>query len=53
MADQPQSPLSKLIEKETEQHRVERVRVEERKRHALVTQKALRARFGAPPDEEA
>jgi hypothetical protein len=46
MADQPQSSISKLIAQETEQQRVERVRVEERKRHAARTAEELEKRFG-------
>jgi hypothetical protein len=46
MADQPQSPVGKLIAQETEQQRVERVRVGERKRHAALTTEALKQRFG-------
>lgn len=52
MADQPQSPMSKLIAEENEQQRVERVRVEERKRHAATTADALRQRYGVEEEEE-
>jgi hypothetical protein len=46
MAEQPQSPAQKLIVQETEQQRVERVRVEERKAHAARTMEILAARYG-------
>lgn len=46
MADQTQSPISKLVEKETEAQRVQRVRVEEQKRHAARTMEELTRRFG-------
>jgi len=39
-------PLQKLIVKETEQQRVERVRVEERKRHAALSTELLKQRYG-------
>ncbi len=45
MADQ-QHPVTKLIAHDTEQQRVERVRVEERKRHAKTTEAILKERFG-------
>jgi hypothetical protein len=41
MAEQQQSPLE-----ETEQQRVERIRVEERKRHAATTSDILKQRYG-------
>jgi len=46
MAEQQQSPLGKFAEKETEARRVQRVRVEEQKRHAARTMEALKERFG-------
>jgi hypothetical protein len=49
MADQ--HPVAKLVAQETEQARVERVRVEERKRHAERTMQQLRGRFGVPDEE--
>jgi hypothetical protein len=36
---------------ESEQQRVERVRVEERKRHAALTTQALKARYGIDDSE--
>ena len=51
MAQQKETGLSKLIARETEQQRVERIRVDERKRAAARTQEQLRARFGGVEDE--
>jgi hypothetical protein len=46
MADQPQSPVGKLIVQESEQARRERISAEERKSHAARTMEALKQRFG-------
>ena len=45
MAEQNQTPISKLIADETDQARVQRVRVEEQKRYAARTMEALKRRF--------
>jgi len=49
MADQTQSSASDglIVAKETEAPRVQRVRVEEQKRHAARSMEQLRARYGA------
>jgi hypothetical protein len=44
MADQEQKPP--LDKEETAQARVERIRVEERKRHAALTTEQLKQRYG-------
>jgi hypothetical protein len=46
MADQPQNQVVALRAQETEQQRVERIRNEERKRHAARTAEQLSQRFG-------
>lgn len=44
--ENPQNPLGTFAEKETEAQRVQRVRVEEQKRHAVRTMEQLKQRFG-------
>jgi hypothetical protein len=46
----PQNPVAKLAE--TAQQKTERIRNDEKKRHASRTMEQLRERFGVPPDEE-
>jgi hypothetical protein len=49
---QQETGLSKLIARETEQQRVEKIRNDERKAHARRTTEMLKDRFGVPDDDE-